>query len=145
MQGYNDYVFQANYRHTMANSNPKTEHLEVTRWQAGQSGNPAGKPKGTKNLSSWIRDMLEDESFTQKLKNGKTVKGAPVQAVVKTLIEKAIQGDMKAFDLLARYGYGTKVDVTTASTNVNLYPDLSELTDEEINSRLAELRQSQDC
>jgi hypothetical protein len=126
----------------MANPNPKTEHLEVTRWQAGQSGNPAGKPKGTKNLSSWIREMLEDESFTQKLKNGKTVKGAPVQAVVKTLIEKAIQGDMKAFDLLARYGYGTKVDVTAVSTNVNLSTDLSEMTDEELNSRLAELRQS---
>ena len=128
----------------MANPNPKTEHLGATRWQAGQSGNPAGKPKGTKHLSSWIREMLEDESFTQKLKNGKTMKGAPVQAVVKTLIEKAIQGDMKAFDLLAKYGYGAKVDVTAVSTNVNLSTDLSELTDEELNSRLAELRQSHD-
>ena len=30
-------------------------------WLPGQSGNPSGKPKGIKNLSTWIREFLEDE------------------------------------------------------------------------------------
>ncbi len=82
-------------------------------WKPGQSGNPAGKPKGTKHLSSWIRELLEDESFTAKLANGKTAKGAPVKALVQSLIIRALDGDTKAFDLLAKYGYGTKIDLTS--------------------------------
>jgi Family of unknown function (DUF5681) len=27
------------------NKNPSTEHLKVTMWEPGQSGNPAGRPK----------------------------------------------------------------------------------------------------
>jgi hypothetical protein len=82
-------------------------------WKSGQSGNPAGKPKGTKHLSTWIQELMEDENFVRKLANGKTKKEAPVKAIVATLIQKAVDGDMKAFDLLAKYGYGTKVDITS--------------------------------
>lgn len=82
-------------------------------WKPGQSGNPAGKPIGTKHLSTWIREMLEDEDFTVKLSSGKKFKGAPIQAIVKTLVVRAIEGDTRAFDLLAKYGYGTKFDVTS--------------------------------
>ncbi len=57
--------------------------------------------------------MMEDESFTRKLANGKTKKEAPVKAIVIALIGKALDGDLKAVDLLAKYGYGTKVDVTS--------------------------------
>jgi hypothetical protein len=96
----------------MANPEPKTEHLEPTQWKEGQSGNPAGKPKGTKNLSTWIKEMLEDETFEAKLNDGTILKGAPVKAIVSTLIIKAVNGDGKAFDLLGKYGYGTRHDVS---------------------------------
>ena len=82
-------------------------------WQPGQSGNPTGKPKGTKHLSKWIQEMLEDESFEVKLKGRKTFRGAPMQAIIQTVATKALNGDLRAFDLLAKYGYGTKVDVTS--------------------------------
>jgi hypothetical protein len=88
-------------------------------WKPGQSGNPAGKPKGTKHLSTWIREMLEDDSFTAKLASGKTAKGAPVKAIIQSLAVKALEGDMKAFDLLAKYGYGTKVDATSKDQPLN--------------------------
>ncbi len=29
------------------NKNPQTEHLKVTMWEAGKSGNPAGRPKNS--------------------------------------------------------------------------------------------------
>jgi hypothetical protein len=82
-------------------------------WKSGQSGNPAGKPKGTKHLSTWIQELMEDENFTRKLANGRQKREAPVRAIVSVLITKAVDGDMKAFDLLAKYGYGTRVDITS--------------------------------
>lgn len=100
------------YNNYMANSYPKTDHLIPTRWKAGQSGNPKGKPRGTKHISKWIRDMLEDESFVLKLNDGTLIKGAPIKAIVSVLIIKAANGDNKAFDLLAKYGYGTRLDMS---------------------------------
>jgi hypothetical protein len=32
------------------NKTPTTEHLKVTMWQPGQSGNPAGRPKSTTTI-----------------------------------------------------------------------------------------------
>lgn len=97
----------------MANPSPKTDHLVDTQWQPGQSGNPAGKPPGTKHLASYIRELMTDEDFEQKLKDGTVLKGAPVEAIVRTLIIKASKGNLRAFDLLGKYGYGTKVDITS--------------------------------
>lgn len=82
-------------------------------WKPGQSGNPKGKPKGSKHLSTRIQDMLEDEAFKQKLSNGTLLEGAPVEVLIRALITKAAEGDLKAFDLLGKYGYGNKVDITT--------------------------------
>lgn len=97
----------------MANPTPKTKHLKATQWKAGQSGNNNGRPRGSRNLSSVIRDLMEDENFEQKLKDGSTFKGMPAEAIARTMIAKALKGDVKAFDLLARFGYGTHVDVTS--------------------------------
>jgi hypothetical protein len=82
-------------------------------WQSGQSGNPAGKPKGTKHLATWIQELMEDEDYIRKIASGRTIKEAPIKAIVSTLMLKALEGDLRAFDLLAKYGYGIKHDVTT--------------------------------
>jgi hypothetical protein len=99
----------------MANPNPQTAQLLPTQWQSGESGNPDGKPRGTKHLSTWIRELLEDETLESKLKNGQVIKTAPIKAIVGVLITKALAGDMKAFDMLGKYGYGTKLDLTSDS------------------------------
>lgn len=85
-----------------------------SQFKPGQSGNPNGKPKGTKHLSTWIRELMEDESFEAVLADGSTYKGAPVKAVIITLINKALAGDTKAFDLLGKYGYGVKLSESVA-------------------------------
>jgi len=99
----------------MSNPSPKTDHLTQTQWKPGQSGNPAGKPKGTKHLSTLIREMLDDDNFVQKLENGKLIMGAPGKAIVRVLVVKSLNGDLKAFDLLAKYGYGTKLEIESDS------------------------------
>lgn len=88
---------------------------KATQFKPGQSGNPAGPKPGYKHLSTHIQEMLNDEEFTTYLADArdgwKEYKGAPVKAIVKTAMLKAIQGDTKAADWLAKYGYGTKVEV----------------------------------
>jgi len=108
----------------------------LTPWQPGQSGNPAGKPKGYKHISTWIQEMLNDEEFTTWLpdvRDGfKEYKGAPIKAIVRTATIKAASGDKDSREWLAKYGYGQKLEVehsgeiSTAKT----------LTDEELNARI---------
>lgn len=92
----------------MANLNPKTVHLKESQWKPGQSGNPEGRPKGSKNLSTWVRDIMDDEEFGETLRGTHGVAGAPIEAIVKSLVIKALNGNLRAFELLAKYGYGTK-------------------------------------
>lgn len=87
-----------------------------TQFKPGQSGNPEGRPKGSKNMSTYIRELLEDEEFETWLPDPregfKHFKGAPMKAIINAQIIKATMGDTKAFDTLGKYGYGTKVEVT---------------------------------
>lgn len=92
-------------------------------WQPGQSGNPAGKPKGAKHLSTWIQELLNDEDFETEIQEGYKIvhfKGAPIKAIVKAQMIKAVNGDVKAFDVLGKYGFGTKqeIDVTSNGESV---------------------------
>jgi len=88
---------------------------KATQFKPGQSGNPAGMKRGFKHLSTHIQELLNDEEFETMLPdrlNGWTqYKGAPVKAIVKTATIKAVQGDDKAREWLAKYGYGTKVEL----------------------------------
>lgn len=85
------------------------------QWKPGQSGNPAGPKPGYKHLSTHIQELLNDEEFQAYIPDARSgfveFKGAPMTAILKALAIKATQGDVKAFDALAKYGYGTKVEV----------------------------------
>lgn len=80
-----------------------------TQFKPGQSGNPAGKPKGTKHISTWIQEMLTDPDFELKLKTGEILKGAPLEAIIKTAVAKGISGNVQWAEWLAKHGYGEKI------------------------------------
>ena len=77
----------------------------------GEIRNPGGKPKGTKHISTHIQEMLNDPNFELKLKDGSIIKGRPMDAIIKTAIAKGVSGDMRAFDMLGKYGYGQKLEI----------------------------------
>lgn len=87
-----------------------------TQFKKGKSGNPAGKPKGTKHLSTYIRQMLFDENFKALLPHPtegfKEHKGAPIEAIVSTALIRAMVGEKESREWLAKYGYGTKIELT---------------------------------
>ena len=106
------------------------EKRKDTQWQPGQSGNPAGKPKGAKHISTWIQELLNDEEFTGKVLDGddlKEYKGAPAKAIVRAHAQLALQGNVKAADLLFKYGYGTKTTLANDPENP-LTPAIADAT-----------------
>lgn len=109
-----------------------------TRFKPGQSGNPAGRQKG-KSLSSTIQDMLDDEKFIERLSEGVKDKvlqadpdfqGTPMRAMITAALIEAInlknqpQARHAARDWLAKYGYGTKVDVTSKGERISDTPKI---------------------
>lgn len=68
-----------------------------------------GKPKGTKHLSTHIQEMLNDDSFELKLKDGTLLKERPIAAIIKTAVAKSISGDNKWAEWLAKHGYGERI------------------------------------
>ena len=109
----------------MSNPSPKTAHLVKTQWAPGQSGNPLGKPKGSIHISTHISNLLEDENFECKLNNGQTFKGIPIKAVINVLIIKALNGNLRAFELLAKFGYTSKPESNTEASPLPILGGIS--------------------
>lgn len=103
----------------MANPNP-TPPPKDKQWKPGQSGNPAGRPKGIKSFANIVRVVLADENLVDKVTNSKNQKWLAMlpeknvaNAVVVAMVVKALEGDAHAADWLRKTGYGDKLDITT--------------------------------
>jgi hypothetical protein len=79
----------------------------LKQWQKGQSGNPTGRKVGSKNISTLVRELLEQEVNPELPLNPKItslVQGKPTsyaQAVVLAMLHKAIEGDVRAAQFIA--------------------------------------------
>lgn len=63
------------------------KHQVKGRWKRGESGNPAGRPKGIPNPQARLRKMIDAEAIVKKLE-AKALSG-DVQAA-RTLLERAL-------------------------------------------------------
>lgn len=68
------------------------ERRPVSKWKPGQSGNPAGRPKGAKNKITYLKLVLEGELRVQIKEHM-----AEIMAVA---IQKAKEGDNSMIKLL---------------------------------------------
>jgi hypothetical protein len=78
-------------------------------WEKGESGNPAGRPKGSRNRSTIAKHWLE---VNQSLKNPLTgIEETMSQEDLMTLalIKKAREGDVNAYKALMDSGYGSPI------------------------------------
>ena len=67
---------------------------KATQWKKGQSGNPKGRPKGTKNFYSDLSEELAEMILVNE--GGQRKKLSKQRAVIKQLVSKALAGDMVA-------------------------------------------------
>jgi len=69
-----------------------------TRFKKGRSGNPKGRPRGALNLDILLeRELSETLSVTERGRKRQVTKR---EALIKTLIAKALGGDIRALSLL---------------------------------------------
>lgn len=106
----------------------KTDNL--TPFQEGEerakeAGSKGGSnKKGSRHLSTLIRELADDIDWdltTLKDKEKmKTLYGSNGwKAIVYVATTKAISGDTKAMDWLAKNGFGSKMDITTDDEPLN--------------------------
>ncbi|MDB5165819.1 MAG: hypothetical protein JWM00_709 [Candidatus Saccharibacteria bacterium] len=83
------------------------KYPNLTPWPPGQSGNPSGRKPGSKNMSTIVQELLDQEadssvlakSSIAELTEGKSMTYA--KAVVLATVHKALQGNMQAIGWLA--------------------------------------------
>jgi hypothetical protein len=68
-----------------------------TQFQPGESGNPRGRPKDSKNFSSRVKSILDRKITITE--NGRTRRITMAEAVVMKLVSRAMASDMSAMRL----------------------------------------------
>lgn len=71
-----------------------------SRFQKGQSGNPAGRPKGALGLRAAF--MEEFSRTVTGRENGREVRATKAQMVAKVLLARAVAGDAKAIQMVCQ-------------------------------------------
>jgi hypothetical protein len=99
-------------------------------FKKGQSGNPAGRPEGSKNRATILRRLLETKTvFTNPLTLQKETVSLEERVMI-ALIARASRGDITAIKEIQDTLYGKQSNV-----NLNFTPEeLQSLTDEEFDA-----------
>src|SRR5258708_29570729 len=75
---------------------------KASEFKAGQSGNPRGRPKGSANLATDLSAELGEQITVRE--GGRPRRISKQRALIKSLMAKALQGDVRATTaLLALY------------------------------------------
>jgi hypothetical protein len=69
-----------------------------TRFQKGRSGNPTGRPRGKKNMSTLLSAALDASIIV--VENGRRKKITKREAIVTQLVNKSASADLKATQIV---------------------------------------------
>jgi hypothetical protein len=72
-----------------------------TRFKKGRSGNPRGRPRGSRNFASLVDEALAEPVVINE--NGRRTKATKLQVIVKQMVNKAAQGDHRSIQLLMAF------------------------------------------
>ena len=82
---------------------PNPENLKGKGFKPGQSGNPAGKPKGTLSFKTRIKKWLEVEIESVNPETGKREKMALIDSIILAQMNKAKKGNDRSFELIKNH------------------------------------------
>lgn len=69
-----------------------------TQFRKGRSGNPKGRPRGSRNSTSLLDEALKERVIISE--NGRRRRITKLEAILKQLVNKAARGDHRATQLL---------------------------------------------
>lgn len=116
---------------------PPKEH----RFRPGTSGNPKGKPKGSKNFETDLKEVLN--APVPVTENGKTRVVSSQRAAVLRLREKALNGDPRALDKLLDLARIHNAEDLAAATDEAVDPLGQAILDDYVERRLAQQKRRQ--
>jgi hypothetical protein len=92
-----------------------------SRYTAGFSGNPGGRPKGTKNLLTIINQELSQ--VVTATVNGKLRRLTKKQVIVIRLIGSAAAGNLRATETVLKYAGGNQADQSADTASGQTSPN----------------------
>jgi Family of unknown function (DUF5681) len=105
-----------------------------TRFQKGRSGNPKGRPVGSRSLDSLLTAAL-DEAVTVN-ENGKRRSITKREAIIHQLVNKSASADMKAIQMVLALMQQVE-DQPEASSNVEALDEADHKVLKQIQERVA--------
>ena len=66
------------------------------QWKKGESGNPLGRPKGSRNITSQLKEMLDLEIQGKDPVSGEDIIAPAATFINARMIKNALNGDQKA-------------------------------------------------
>lgn len=97
------------------------------QFKPGQSGNPKGRPKGAINIANMVQQELDQK--VSVLENGKRLRVSKRRLAARQQVNKAAQGDPKAFLAISRCEQAA--DLALNQAGKSSVPPQSELPDEQ--------------
>ena len=85
------------------------DDIKDFEFSKGESGNPNGRPKGSKNRSTIAKHWLETNQNLKNPLTGVSETMSQEDLMTLALIKKAREGDVNAYKALMDSGYGTAV------------------------------------
>lgn len=74
---------------------------EAHQFKPGRSGNPRGRPKGSRNIATIVAEVLSRRISTRI--NGERQRILPTEALVQVVLRKALGGDRHAWETVFRW------------------------------------------
>lgn len=109
---------------------------KATQFKKGESGNPKGRPKGSRGLEKVVMEELKAKITVNE--NGQSKRVRKVEAIAKQMVNKAITGDPKAISLVI--GVSNRHDDKLAAKDVPILETLPEEDQHVMQSLLARMK-----
>jgi hypothetical protein len=115
---------------------------KASRWKPGQSGNPSGKKKGTKNGATILQEIMQ--RMISVSDNGKVRKITVQEGLYVAHVTRGLKGDLKAATFLLReYAAIQSSEATREANKVAIPPITKDMPVEEAQNLYAAMLQAE--